>query len=262
MNQKQFSQELQLTGTALEKKLKYVLGAYYFTESGDLHDYVTFAEGLLQVDGPNNLSTKNYAFYGQVDYALSDLLAFTVGGRYTHESKEFEGFQSDANGLNYKLANYFGDPNCASLNPISDACRIDNGFPNAGQPLRYYVAGVQHKTFSNFSPKVGVQLHPNQDVMVYASWSKGYKTGGWTTRLSNPLPYAPASARKRPRPGKRGSSRNCSIAISRSTARCSSPITRASSSTSSRVSRPPSRTPAMRGSRALKWKWWPPRCAA
>jgi iron complex outermembrane receptor protein len=27
--------------------------------------------------------------------------------------------------------------------------------------------------------------------MVYASWSKGYKTGGWTTRLSNPLPYAP-----------------------------------------------------------------------
>jgi hypothetical protein len=45
MNQKQFSQELQLTGTALEKKLKYVLGAYYFTESGDLHDYVTFAEG-------------------------------------------------------------------------------------------------------------------------------------------------------------------------------------------------------------------------
>jgi iron complex outermembrane recepter protein len=27
--------------------------------------------------------------------------------------------------------------------------------------------------------------------MAYASWSKGYKTGGWTTRLSNPLPFAP-----------------------------------------------------------------------
>ena len=27
--------------------------------------------------------------------------------------------------------------------------------------------------------------------MAYASWSKGYKTGGWTTRLSNPLPTAP-----------------------------------------------------------------------
>ncbi|WP_374530717.1 TonB-dependent receptor [Novosphingobium sp.] len=191
MNQKQFSEELQLTGDAADKRLKYVLGAYYFTESGDLHDYVTFAEGLLQVDGPNNLSTKNYAFYGQIDYKVTEQLGITLGGRYTHENKEFEGFQSDNNGLNYKLAQFFGDPNCASLTPISDACRIDNGFPNPGQPLRYYIAGVQQKSFSNFSPKVGLQYHPNDDVMVYASWSKGYKTGGWTTRLSNPLPTAP-----------------------------------------------------------------------
>lgn len=191
MNQKQFSQELQLTGTAMDKKLKYVLGGYYFKESGDLHDYVTFAEGLLQVDGPNNLATRNYAFYGQLDYMLTEQLSITLGGRYTHENKDFEGFQSDANGLNYKLAQAFGNPNCASLNPISDACRIDNGFPNAGQPLRYYVAGVQHKTFSNFSPKVGIQYHATDDVMLYGSWSRGYKTGGWTTRLSNPLPYAP-----------------------------------------------------------------------
>ena len=191
MNQKQFSEELQLTGHAMDKKLNYVLGAYYFKESGDLHDYVTFAEGLLQVDGPNNLATKNYAFYGQVDYKFNDQFGITVGGRYTHEDKTFEGFQSDANGLNYKLAQAFGDPNCASLDPISDQCRLDNHFPNPGQPLRYYIAGTQQKIFNNFSPKVGLQYHPSDDIMVYASWSKGYKTGGWTTRLSNPLPYAP-----------------------------------------------------------------------
>jgi len=103
MNQKQFSEELQLTGKAMDKKLNYVLGAYYFTESGNLHDYVTFAEGLLQVDGPNNLGTKNYAFYGQADYKFTDQFGVTLGGRYTHESKTFEGFQSDNNGLNYKL---------------------------------------------------------------------------------------------------------------------------------------------------------------
>lgn len=191
MNQKQFSEELQLTGKAMDKKLNYVLGAYYFTESGNLHDYVTFAEGLLQVDGPNNLSTKNYAFYGQADYKITEQLGITLGGRYTHESKTFEGFQSDNNGLNYKLAQFFGDPNCASLTPISNQCRIDNNFPNPGQPLRYYIAGEQHKSFNNFSPKVGLQYHPSDAIMLYASWSKGYKTGGWTTRLSNPLPYAP-----------------------------------------------------------------------
>ena len=195
-DQWQFSQELQLLGNALDKKLNYVLGAYFFKEAGNLHDYVTFAEGLLQVDGPNNLSTKNYAFFGQVDYRITEKLGITLGGRYTHEDKEFEGFQSDANGLTYKILNFLaginaGPPACANINPISDDCRIAAGFPNAGQPLRYYVAGVQKKKFNNFAPKIGLQFHPNDDTMVYASWSKGYKTGGWTTRLSNPLPTAP-----------------------------------------------------------------------
>lgn len=191
MNQWQFSQELQLNGSAMDKRLNYVLGAYYFKEAGDLHDYVTFAEGLLQVDGPNDLSTKNYAFFGQVDYRLIDQIGITLGGRYTHENKSFEGFQSDANGLTYKILTQVGVPPCASINPISEACRIAAGFPNPGQPLRYYIAGTQKKSFNNFSPKIGVQYHPNDDVMIYGSWSKGYKTGGWTTRLSNPLPTAP-----------------------------------------------------------------------
>ncbi|MDT0508147.1 TonB-dependent receptor [Novosphingobium sp. MMS21-SN21R] len=191
MNQYQFSQELQLNGSALDKTLNYVLGAYFFKEAGDLHDYVTFAEGLLQVDGPNDLSTKNYAFFGQVDYKPTEQFGITFGGRYTKENKEFEGFQSDANGLTYKILNQVGVPPCASINPISEACRVAAGFPNPGQPLRYYIAGTQKKVFSNFSPKIGVQYHPADDVMLYASWSKGYKTGGWTTRLSNPLPTAP-----------------------------------------------------------------------
>lgn len=191
MNQYQFSQEIQLNGSAMDKRLNYVLGAYYFKEAGDLHDYVTFAEGLLQVDGPNDLATKNYAFFGQVDFKPTEQIGISIGGRYTHENKSFEGFQSDANGLTYKILNQVGVPACASINPITDACRIAADFPNAGQPLRYYIAGTQKKVFNNFSPKVGLQYHPTEDVMIYGSWSKGYKTGGWTTRLSNPLPTAP-----------------------------------------------------------------------
>ena len=58
-NQWQFSEELQLLGRAFDKRLNYVFGAYYFKEKGDLHDFVTFAEGLLQVDGPNAFDTRN-----------------------------------------------------------------------------------------------------------------------------------------------------------------------------------------------------------
>jgi iron complex outermembrane recepter protein len=191
MNQWQFSQEVQVLGQAMDRKLNYVLGAYYFKEKGDLHDYVTFAEGLLQIDGPNDLRTKNSAVFGQIDWRISDLIGVSLGARYTHESKTFEGFQADNNGLTYKILQFIGVPPCASLTPISEACRVAAGFPNPGQPLRYYIAGTQKKTFNNLSPKAGIQFHPNEDVMIYGSWSRGYKTGGWTTRLSNPLPFAP-----------------------------------------------------------------------
>ena len=38
-----------------------------------------------------------------------------------------------------------------------------------------------------FTPTVGAQFHLNEDAMLYASFSKGFKAGGWTTRLSNPV---------------------------------------------------------------------------
>ena len=190
MNQWQVSQELQILGHALDKKLNYVFGGYYFKEGGDLHDYVTFAEGLLQVDGPNRLKTENYAAFGQIDYRPIDLIGITIGGRYTHESKWFEGGQQDLNGFNYKLfgcsdANGNITPNGPfPLAPVN--CMTGLSFPNPANPLQVYVPGVNQKSFTNFSPKVGVQLHPTDQVMVYGSWSKGYKTGGWTTRLTNP----------------------------------------------------------------------------
>ncbi|WP_333567636.1 TonB-dependent receptor [Sphingorhabdus sp.] len=191
--QKQFSQELQLVGTALDDKLNYVLGAYYFTESGFLADYVISGEGIYVIDGPNWLSTDAYAAFGQLDYRVSDLIGITLGARYTKESKDFEGGQQELSGLFYKLA---GAP-CSNLagDIFPDAliggvsCRVANNYPDPSNPLRIYPGGINKQSFNNFSPKVGVQLHPTDDVMVYGSWSKGYKTGGWTTRYSTPQTF-------------------------------------------------------------------------
>lgn len=65
-------------------------------------------------------------------------------------------------------------------------CFAALSFPDPNNPVRVNVPGVNRKEFSNFAPKVGVQVRPNDDVMVYGSYSEGYKTGGWTTRLTNP----------------------------------------------------------------------------
>jgi iron complex outermembrane recepter protein len=186
--QDQFSQELQISGQALDTKLNYVVGGYYFQEQGNLRDFVTFAGGLLQVDGPGRVKTKAYAAYGQLDYRISDLIGITLGGRYTSEDKTYDGFQSDLNGFNYKLFNCL----TTGANGLPDeVCRAQLGFPVAGSPFRYYPTQPRAQKFTNFSPKAGIQIHPSKDVMIYGSWSRGYKTGGWTTRLSNPLPAAP-----------------------------------------------------------------------
>ncbi|WP_206243494.1 TonB-dependent receptor [Novosphingobium terrae] len=184
IDQRQLSQELHWSGDLLDGKLTYMLGAYAFRETGRLHDYVNFGEGLLQVDGPGHIATTNYATYGQIDYRPSPLIGLTLGGRFTHEDKSYRGYQTDDNGLTYKLAN------CAPAAPNA-ACAAALGFPDPSQPLLYYPATPGSQRFDNFSPKVGVQIHPMADVMFYGSWSRGYETGSWTTRLSAPLKVAP-----------------------------------------------------------------------
>ncbi len=194
MKQWQLSQEIQILGSAVDKTLNYVGGVYAFKEKGSLHDFVTFDEGFLQVDGLNHLETTNYAAFGQVDWRPIPLIGVTVGARYTHEKKTFEGGQQDLNGFNYKL---FGCSDATGaitpngvfpLAPVS--CQVGTGYPDPSNPVRVYAPGVNRQTFNNFSPKIGVQLHPADDLMAYVSWSKGYKTGGWTTRLTNPQPTA------------------------------------------------------------------------
>lgn len=206
--QKQISQEFQLVGNALDDKLKYVFGAYFFNEKGDLLDLVTFAQGAVQIDGPNWFDTTNYATFAQLDYKVNDLISLTLGGRYTHESKKFEGGQQEVNGVFYKLVGSVAFDGTPLADPaLGNICADTNGnvYPNAillggmtcqqvlgyptvgnDNPLRVYVPGINHKKFDNFSPKFGIQLHPADDVMLYGSYSAGYKTGGWTTRYTTP----------------------------------------------------------------------------
>ena len=199
-NQHQVSEELQATGKALSDRLSYVFGLYYFEEGGNLHDQVLFPGGLLQIDGQNYLNTKNYAAYTHLNYKVTDTLSITLGGRYTHENKHFTGLQSDPNGTFYKLNGYY-TPNAAAQSALCNsgaAAPSLMGIPgglfcysnpaNVTQVYPVAPAGGFQQSFNNFSPKIGLEYKPMRDLMLYASFSKGYKTGGWTTRLTTPEP--------------------------------------------------------------------------
>jgi iron complex outermembrane recepter protein len=195
MPQHEVSQELQLTGATLDDKLNYTVGAYYFKEGGHLHDYVIFPDGLLMIDGPNDLDTKARALFVHLRYRITDQFGITLGGRYTKEKKHFEGHQHDDNGFTYKISGCYPFDDAAGNHipglpaPVAAlTCQQLLGFPSAAEPYRFYPPGVQTLEFSNTSPTVGGEYHISDDMMLYASFSKGYKTGSWTTRLSAPHP--------------------------------------------------------------------------
>ena len=46
---------------------------------------------------------------------------------------------------------------------------------------------TNERTFDRFTPRASVSFEINDAVTTYASYSEGFKSGGWTTRLSNPI---------------------------------------------------------------------------
>ncbi len=153
--QHQVSEELQLTGVALDDRLKYSAGLYYFDENGAEADYVLIGAGLLQIQGYEKIETKSYAGYAHLEYTVVDNLNVIAGGRYSDDKKTLSESQ-----------------------PV---------FAVAGPPFQTTPTGDNSQSFSVFTPTLGLQYSFSKDVMSYLTYSKGYKDGGWTTRLTSPL---------------------------------------------------------------------------
>ncbi len=173
MNQNQFSEELQFNINAFSERLKSVVGAYYFTEEGNLLDTVVFASGLVQVYGPNDFENKAVAAFTHNNFAVTDKFGLTLGVRYTKETKYFTGGQSDLNDFGNR---YLGIP--AFL------------FPDPSNTKILFPRGRNQQDFSNTSVRVGAEYKFTPDVMGYVSFAQGYKSGGWTTRLAVPLAFS------------------------------------------------------------------------
>jgi iron complex outermembrane receptor protein len=192
-HQWQISQEFQLIGKAFDDKLNYVTGLYYFNEGGYVHDYVPF-EGLLYVyDVQNNVNNKDIAAFVHTDYQLTKQISFTAGARYTDVVADFIGGQSDLN--SFPFGSQCWQNSCGGAPPL------DQIIPSASTPgtpyYRYFPNTPDSQAWHVFDPTLAAQYHFTDDVMAYASWGKGFKQGGWTTRLSAGI-TSPVQARFSP----------------------------------------------------------------
>ncbi|MDA5194531.1 TonB-dependent receptor [Govanella unica] len=154
-DQWQFSQEFNLTGAIDD--LSYVLGLYYFREHILANSSVNaFATNTATTPNPT-VNTNAWAGYGQGTYHVTDQIAVTAGMRYTRETKDF-------------------DQNYSQRSLIT-------GLPLAGYPRLYSLSN----TYDAWTPKLGLEFRPVDDVLVYASISRGFKSGGFNFSSANPL---------------------------------------------------------------------------
>jgi iron complex outermembrane receptor protein len=149
MQQHQFSEELRYAGKAFDDKLEYTLGAYYFQQHMNQFYHVYFFGASNQRSG-GILDHKTWSVFAQADYQVVPNVFLTAGGRYTWEKKSAQNART---------------PDCT----LDLVCT----FTDSGS-----------KTWSNFTPKLGVSWKATPDVLFYASWTKGFRSGGYNIRTT------------------------------------------------------------------------------
>jgi iron complex outermembrane receptor protein len=149
----QFSQELQLS-SATQSRIQWVLGLYYFHANGGFDPAIVntalpfppFAVTLVTRD---EVGTDSFAAYGQATVPLGARTALTLGARYTTEKRTLDGVSA-------------GPPPFFAPTPFSYSRRFD---------APTWRVALEHRL--------------TDDVMVYASYNRGFKSGGFNA--ANPF---------------------------------------------------------------------------
>ena len=139
---------------------------------------------------------------------LSDQFDYVVGGYYYQhryslyqQTKLFGAIDPNADQLTIGKSQsyaFFGDCNWA----FADRFRLSFGGRWTHDKKQNQLTLGQGAAFGNavysgskFTPKVGLDFRPNDDFMFYGSWSRGYRSGGFSgrglTELSSQTPYGP-----------------------------------------------------------------------
>ena len=99
---------------------------------------------------------ESLAAYGQATFGLTDRLSLTAGLRWTKDDKDVEVVQRNGAGtITYTTQTLVA----------------------LGIPIK--------QTFEEVTPKLGVEFKWSDDVLLYGSFTQGFKSGGWNSRVTS-----------------------------------------------------------------------------
>lgn len=121
-------------------RFDWILGAYYYQEETDQLLQDYFFFGAA-APAFHLLKSDSKAIFGQTGFAINDQFSITVGARYTEDSKDFSGNKANV---------FFAPQDFASDTSIDE-----------------------------FTGKLGLDYQVSDNLLVYGSYSEGFKSGAF-----------------------------------------------------------------------------------
>jgi iron complex outermembrane receptor protein len=176
-----FTQEVRFASAP--NRLSYVVGAYFLTADVSTTNTFNYSPlstsstgaairpnpGITNIVRVQSGNVRSIAVFGEATFKLTDKLAVVAGGRYTSDRKQID-YHAYSN----------TDPGAIAA----------FGFPG-----EVFASGG--KTWNAFTPRFTVKYEPVRKVNLYATFARGFKSGGFVDNAyRNPtIPLEPEKAR-------------------------------------------------------------------
>ena len=161
-NAEQISNELRYNGM-LGDNTNLTAGIYYFKNDLEYAESRFLLGGALTQDGGGLYGVETMAAFTAIDYDVSDTWTLSAGLRYTREEKDAQ------------VATLPFNTN-APCDVLAGTCVYDF---------------VDSKSWTNVSPKLGATMSVSDDTILYAHWTRGFRSGGYNLRNTSVLPSNP-----------------------------------------------------------------------
>jgi iron complex outermembrane receptor protein len=154
---RQFTQELQLLYEG--DRIQGVFGVYYLNgRASGAFDTVLGALNTTTLTS-GEVFTKSYAAFGDFSFDLTDQFKISAGLRYTRDEKTGTVFRRNYTGIR--------SPHFGNATAVPGLIRSDY---------------TSKRDFEKLTPRVSLSYEPRQDLNFYASYGKGFKSGGFDMR--------------------------------------------------------------------------------
>lgn len=174
----QFSQEIRLVSQPADVGFDWIVGAYHQRDKATKIDHFWGEVPLAALDQlsgeslwDNRATNESWAVFGQLGYRFNDNFRVVGGLRYSHDKKS-----GRVTGTAIETGDRFNPGGTVPLSPLAPGLARGESFTAA-----------YGDSWKEWTPQVTAEFTPTDDLLFYATYSSGYKGGGFEDTPANAL---------------------------------------------------------------------------